>query len=337
MAISLMNAAEEIAAKNKVEPLTNDYDESKSTASRVNDIISENSPLMQQARTAGTQLAASRGLTNSSLAGQAEQAAVIDKATPIAATDAQLSNTTSLANMAAKNQAALANAKAGTDLGATAMGLENSNLQQDKTLAQQADQFKVQAGQAQQQIDNQVKQFADSLGMSVQDMQLRRDTLTQQQQQYLAGLENQRFLAGLDANTKTALQKMSNDTQLKVAQIEASYKGDIQSSTNIAGAWSNTMTQIATIQNNPNLDQAAKETLIRNNIESFQSFAEFWKKNNPESNVDISDLLNFNIVATPGSNAPGNNNTGGYYYNGQYTPPGGGGGGEGGGGGGGNT
>lgn len=316
---SLMDAAQEIATKNKIEPMTNDFDETKSTASRVANIIDSGSPLMEQARTSGTQLAAARGLTNSSLAAQASQAAVIDKVTPIAQTDAQLSSTTDLANLSAKNAAATSNANNATSLAGQALGLENSNLQQDKTLQQQQKQFDVQAGQGQQQIDNQMQQFAQSLGMTAADLALRRDTLTTQQQQFYDNLVQQKQLATLQSDTQKWQSQLNADTSLKVAEIESSYKNDIQSSTNIAGAWSNTMQQIATIQNNPNLDQAAKETLIRNNIESFQSFAEFWKKNNPDNNTDITDLLNFNIVTTPTTGGGGTNNGG--YYNGQYVNP----------------
>jgi len=320
MATSLLDQADEIARKNQVVPLTNEYDESKGVAGRVASITSSGSPLMEQARTAGTQMAAARGLTNSSLAGQAEQNAVLSAATPIASTDASLYSQTSLANLAAKNQAAVTNANNATSIGGQALGLENSNTQQDKTLAQQQAQFTTQASQAQQQIDAQISQFAQSMGMTAQDLQLRRDTLTSQQQQQLAQLENAKQIAQLQSNTSLATAQMSaetqkavagmsQDTQIKVANLEAANKSAISGSGNIASAWSNTMSQIATIQNNPNLEQAAKQTLIQNQIDSFQSFTNFWNKTSG-GNVDVSDLLKFNVgnavaPTTPGT--PGGN------------------------------
>lgn len=288
---SLMQvAAEDIARQNDVVPLTQEYDETKSAASRTNDIVAADSPLMQQAATRGTQVAASRGLTNSSLAAQASQEAVIGAAAPLATTDANLSNQTSLANLAAKNQAALANQSAGVTLGNTALQLDNSNTQQDKTLTQQQKQFDVQAGQSQQQINNQVAQFAQSLGMTVEDLKIKRDALTADQQKTLATLENQRTIAGLQSTT-----------QLKVAEIENQFKNDIANQGNITNAWGTMMNTISTIQNNPNLDANTKTVLINNQLESFRSYADFWKQT---GTVDVGPLLNFGAPAPAPGAAP---------------------------------
>ena len=56
---------------------------------RVQEIISAGGPLMQQAETHGKQYAQSRGLLNSSLGAQASQAAVLDRAIPLAQSDVQ--------------------------------------------------------------------------------------------------------------------------------------------------------------------------------------------------------------------------------------------------------
>jgi hypothetical protein len=341
MAASLMDQAQSFADANKVEPLTNEFDESKGAAGRAATIVNENSPLMQQAAVRGTQVAAARGLTNSSLAAQASQEAVLGAATPLATTDANLYAQNSLANLAAKNTAGIVNANNSTTLGTTGMSLENSNTQQekaltnsnqqqDKTLAQQQGQFNVQAGQAQQQINAQIDQFAQSLGMTAADLALRRDTLTAQQQQYLAGLENQRAIANTQAQTAITTAGMNADTQRAIASLDATTKTSIaglqadnqtaiNSNQNMAAAWSNFMTNIASIQNNPNLEAGAKATLIQNNVESFKAFSEFWKK---ATGIDVSDLINFNltnavaptIVGTPGG-PPGTYNPPG------YTPP----------------
>lgn len=315
MATSLMDKAQSFADANQVEPFTNDYDESKGVASRVAQITDQNSPLMQRAAVQGTQLAAARGLTNSSLAAESSQNAVLTAATPIATSDAQLSNTTSLANLAAKNQAAISNAGNATNLGNTALSgeaqgeqldksLANSNMQQDKTLAQQQGQFNTQAGQAQQQIDAQISQFAQSLGMTAEDLAIKRDTLTQQQQQYLAGLESQKSIAqlqantaittaGMSADTQKAVAAMSQQTQLQVAQLQADNAKAIQGSQTMGASWASFMTNIANIQNNPNLEQGAKATLIQNNIDSFKAYATFWNKT---TGIDVGDLLNFNMA-----------------------------------------
>lgn len=307
MATSLMDQATSFADANKVEPFTNEFDETKGTAGRVDSIIKADSPLMQRAATLGTQTAAARGLTNSSLAAQASQMAVLDAATPIATSDANLFQQQTLNNQNAKNTASLADASNKNVLGNTALQLTNSNEQQDKTLAQQAQQFGVQAGQAQQQIDAQISQFAESLGMTKEDLKIKRDSLTQQQQQFLANLENQRGIAdlqarttlttaGMTADTQRAIASLDADTKTALAKLQADNNSAVNSNQNIAAAWANFMTNVAAIQNNPNLEQGAKQTLIQNNIESFKAFSEFWKG---ATGIDVSALLNFNVATTP--------------------------------------
>lgn len=266
---SLMSKAQGFADANKVTPLSNTFDESKSTAGRVASITDENSPLMQRAAVSGTQVAAARGLTNSSLAAEASQNAVLDKATAIATNDANLYGQNSIANLAAKNQAALANASNATTIGNTALSGENQAAIQNKVLEQNQRQFDVNSSQDQQRINIQKEQFGQSL-------------------------ENQKAIA-----------QMSQSTQLQVAKLQAENQAQIQGNSTIGAAWSATMSNIANIQNNPNLEEAAKRTLIQNNIDSFQSYATFWKGVQGAVTPDISALLQFNTgnAATP--SAPG--------------------------------
>ena len=185
-------AANNIAEKNKIDPFTNPFDESKGVAGRVDSLINQNSPLMQTAATNGAQQAAKRGLLNSSIGVQAGQQAVINSATPIANADASLYSQNSLANMAAKNQALTANAQMATTLGGQGLGLDNSNTQQDKSLTEsgrQADQNNALQGR---QVDAQIAQFAQTLGMSAQELQLKKDSLSIQDRQALDTLNLQK-------------------------------------------------------------------------------------------------------------------------------------------------
>lgn len=70
----------------------------ESTEGRVYGIIDRNSPLMQQAEARALMLANRRGLANSSIAGQAMQAAVMDAALPIASQDASQAFQRNLSN-----------------------------------------------------------------------------------------------------------------------------------------------------------------------------------------------------------------------------------------------
>lgn len=327
MATSNMTSLIDLAKTNQIAPVTQDFDESKGVAGRVQSITSKASPLMQTARTRAAQNSASRGLLNSSIGAQAGEQAVIETATPIANADANLFQQQSLTNQAAKNAANTQNANNTINAGTSGAQLDVNERQAEATRAEQARQFGVSSGQQQQQIDAQREQFAQQLGMTQQDMDLRRNQLTQQQQQFLADLDQRkaqlteqgrqfdtsrtdnlsmfdREIAqkaeqfGLTQTQQMALAQLDVDTKLKMADLEAQYKNDIQSSTNIANAWGTTMQGISAIQTDPNLDEATKRVLIENNLASFGSFSNFWKKATGGT-ADVSDLLNFGVATAP--------------------------------------
>ena len=67
-------------------------DKKQTVAGQMDDLLKSNSPYMQQAATAGKQMAGSRGLLNSSMAAGAAQGASIERALPIAQSDANTYN-----------------------------------------------------------------------------------------------------------------------------------------------------------------------------------------------------------------------------------------------------
>lgn len=77
---------------------------------QVNSILAKDSPLMQRARTLATQGMAQRGLVNSSMNQGAGVAAMIDRATPIAAQDASTYSNVAQENMNARNRSTEFNA-----------------------------------------------------------------------------------------------------------------------------------------------------------------------------------------------------------------------------------
>ncbi len=79
-------------------------------STQVNKVIAEDSPLMQQAAAKASQAANSRGLLNSSMAVQAAQAAVMDRALPIAQYDAGANSNVLNSNQANTQQTGLFNA-----------------------------------------------------------------------------------------------------------------------------------------------------------------------------------------------------------------------------------
>lgn len=84
---------------------------------QLHQMLDSNSPLMQQAAMMGNQRANARGLLNSSMASQAAQAAMIDRATPFAQQDAQTYFQNSQANADRLQQEYMANLNYQNQLG----------------------------------------------------------------------------------------------------------------------------------------------------------------------------------------------------------------------------
>src|ERR1043165_1066597 len=150
---SFMDQAKALTDANKVTPETQAFDESQSSAARTAAITSSGSPLMKVAATRGAQMAAKRGLTNSSLGIESAEKAVIDAPPPRATTDASLSSQQALANQSAKNQAGITNANLAVSAGQTGMQLGESGRQFDTSQDTQKDQFGKQLAQQQSQFD----------------------------------------------------------------------------------------------------------------------------------------------------------------------------------------
>jgi hypothetical protein len=89
---------------------TRTLDQNELMSSQVKKIIDEDSPLMQQAATTAKQAAQSRGLLNTGMAVQAGQAAVMEKALPIAQYDAGANSAVLNANQANQQQTNVFNA-----------------------------------------------------------------------------------------------------------------------------------------------------------------------------------------------------------------------------------
>ena len=81
---------------------------------RIAGLLNQNNPYMQAARTSGLQTAQARGLLNSSMAGEAAQAAAIKAAFPIASQDATTFGTAGMANQNATNEASKLSAELGS-------------------------------------------------------------------------------------------------------------------------------------------------------------------------------------------------------------------------------
>ena len=117
-------------------------DKPQTVSGQVQDVISQDSPLMQQARTTGLQQANSRGLLNSSMAVGAAQDAVLRQALPIAQADANTYATSGQTNAGAANRTSEFNA-----------GAINESNQFNRELSEKGRQFDVTDVEGKRQFD----------------------------------------------------------------------------------------------------------------------------------------------------------------------------------------
>jgi hypothetical protein len=208
----------------------------ETVAGQVNSILATDSPLMQRARTLATQQMNQRGLVNTSMAQGAGVAAMVDRATPIAAQDAQTFNQRTLANQDATNQANQFNTaqtnqmfQFGQDLASrTGLTREQQQFQAGQAALDRAQQTQLQSNQfgfqgTQADLDRfqQAQLQANQFGFQGQQSALDRGFQAQQNQfqrdfqQQIAVLEQ----SGLDFRQARDIASREMLTRLEQAGI----------------------------------------------------------------------------------------------------------------------
>jgi hypothetical protein len=114
--VSLPVPETQLANAQQAQTVTTQLTPGMMSAEQLAQITSQSSPLMQRAALAGLQFANKRGLSNSSLAAQAQQAAVIDAAAPFALQDAQTTTQVGMDNTQQLNTGERFNAELGTNV-----------------------------------------------------------------------------------------------------------------------------------------------------------------------------------------------------------------------------
>lgn len=121
--------------------ITRDVNSNELLSNQVNKVIGEDSPLMQQAAAKAKQAANSRGMLNSSMAVQAGQAAVMDRALPIAQYDAGVNTNVLNTNQSNQQQTNTFNASQQQDINKFNTNTEAQNSQFNANNQQDANKF----------------------------------------------------------------------------------------------------------------------------------------------------------------------------------------------------
>mgnify|MGYP001559336520 CR=1 FL=1 len=163
-------------------------------------ITSKSNPLFTQAVTRAMQQMAQRGLVNSSMGVGAAEGAILDRALPIATSDAGIYQQTALGNADIKNQFELANAGAKNTASQFNAGQENDVSKTNATLKNQAAQFNA----------SEVNKIAQANQKAQTDMQLQAlDAATRTN------------LGNIEANYKTLMQASQSASDLWRQTVDA--------------------------------------------------------------------------------------------------------------------
>jgi hypothetical protein len=247
----------------KANAINREVAEEETSAFQLDKILGSDSALMKRAESQGLQRGASRGLLNSSIAVEAAQGAMIDRAQPFALNDASTYFNTAESNMRANNQAELTNAQMGTELNIF-------NTGQDNTFAT------TQAGlDSQASIANAAS--ANSALFSFLDRE-NAGFLQQNQQTFTAGenLADRTLRETLQAGSiaanasEAALSRAANVTLQDDSQAFSTTENALNRATNDANTDKTiaanvtiaTQNTLATVLSDPNLTGPQKEKLV---------------------------------------------------------------------------
>jgi uncharacterized protein YecA (UPF0149 family) len=255
---SVTNAIASNANAATANAATRALDNNELVSTQVNKVIGEDSPLMQQAAARAKQLANGRGLLNSSMAVQAGQAAVMDRALPIAQSDAAAST-----NVLNANQA---------------------NTQQTNTFnaGQEQDVNKFNAN-----TNTQNSQFNANQQLDASKFNANANTQTSQ---FNAGEANKTSIVNASESNKILAQMMDQDTRKQLADIEASYKVLMQSEASAMTLYQASVKNISEILMNPDLTAAAKTAAVNNQNSLLKTGMNIIGK---MSGLNLEDLLTF--------------------------------------------
>ena len=282
--------------------------------------MSQNNPLMQQAKTTALQSANSRGLANSSIAVGAGQTAAMNSMLPVAQQDAQVYASSDAANQSARNNQLQYNASNLQQTGIQNQNATNNMAQYNTSNQQQTNLTNTQAAnntsqfnagnQQQTNLTNAqaANQNAQYNAGNTQQVNLANQASTNQSNQYNTGIlantmqQNQtaanssaqfnsqqtnaqsQFNASQSNDILKTELDMTNRTQL--AGIESTYKTLMQANSSAGSLYQQSVKNITDIQASPDMDAATKASAITNQLSYLKTGVGLIEKMNNMAGLD---------------------------------------------------
>ena len=262
---------------------------------QVSGIIAANSPLMQQAQANALQQMNKRGLVNSSMAIGAGQAAVLDKALPIAAADAANYSAASRFNAEQANIAGAGNQVATNEASKFGATASNVAAAANQAAINRAAEVNAAAKNAAEQGNAAAKNRASEFTAGAQNQAAAATAADINKTTNLMLDESMKIaLSNADSNTKIALQNIDAQTRKDITNIEAFYKEQMQATQSANELFQQTTSNITKIMENPDLTVAAKQAAVdiqkgylKNAIDILSSISKI---------PDLTKLINFDAV-----------------------------------------
>lgn len=257
------NSAPVAATASDATPTPFTVSPNQTVLSQIKNVVADDSPLLQQARTRAQQTANQRGLLNSSIAISAADAAVYDAALPIAQADAAAYDRAATNTAQAANQAALTNAQLRTGISQANATAANQQIlqriQSDTTLTAQDRQSMTQKyiADLDRATQEKIAGVQASTQLSIADKQMQTAALQRETQIQVANINAASSLANIDADGKYRTQ---------IAGIQASYNTLIQTQASAGDLYKSMLATITEISSNPNVTD--KATALNNAVKA---------------------------------------------------------------------
>jgi len=226
-------------------------------ADRVNQITAQNSPSMKRAETYGLQTMGRRGLQSSTMATQAAQAAMIDRALPMAQQDASDENQRFMQGRDITSREGMLDREIGSREKMHGMDHTQRGDQFDRSYNQADRHFDRSSGLEERRIDESGRQFDQGYGLD-------RDRLTENQRQF--GMSHEHSQNALRQQGDLAIMNDQTQRDLTAQQIEAGERQTIAQGQ--VSALQNQVSSLIQLAQNTDLPAAQREQIIQSIRES---------------------------------------------------------------------
>lgn len=290
---------------------------------QVNDIIAEDSPLMQQARANALMQMNERGMINSSMATGAAQAAVMDRAIDIGGRDATTYADAARTNAGASNQNSMFNSGQGNQWNTNQLDRDWKTSERKDTQNWQSGENATDRGwRTSERLGTQGWQTSERLGtQGFQSGENSKDRTWKSGESALdrtwktaEASTDRTWQSGeklLERNARIDEYKFNAQTQKDLKDLGFKYEKELNADANLDKQYGMFVDSLFRIDSDPNLDAASKDAL---KYQQFQAFESYTKIRGLKLDLSFGDKYKPIPALTGGSSGGSNGGTPTFNY-----------------------